>query len=102
MSLLQESVDTVTKWTKENNMIINASKSTEMVICFCKDEHHVENIPRTKIEDLPIERVSHRKVLGVTSSNYLSWNAHVVSIVNQAGRRLYMLFQLKKGTGLSI
>ncbi len=96
VSLLQESVDIVSKWIKQNNMIINASKTKEMVICFCKDEHHIENIPRIRIEDIPIERVSHTKVFGVTLSNNLSWNAHVDSIVNKAGKRMYMLFQLKR------
>ncbi len=67
-----------------------------MVICFCKDEHHIENIPRIRIEDIPIERVSHTKILGVTLSNNFSWNAHVDSIINQASKMRYMLFQIKK------
>ncbi len=94
-SLLQESVHIISKWTKENNMVINASKTKETVICFCKDEHHVENIPRIRIEDIPIERVSHTKVLHVMLSNNLSWNVYFDSIVSKAGKRLYMLFQLK-------
>ncbi len=69
VSVLQESVDIVSKSTRENIMTINAGKTKEMVICFCNDEHHVENIPKTKIEDIPIARVSHTKVLGVTSNN---------------------------------
>ena len=93
VSLLQ---DIASKCTKENNMINNASKTKEVVICFCKDEHHIGNIPRIRIEEIPIERVSHTKVLGITLSNNLSWNAHVDSIANKAGKRLYMLFQLKR------
>ncbi len=48
-------------------MIINVSKTKEKkwFICFCKDEHHVENVARMRIEDIPIERVSRTKVLGV-------------------------------------
>ena len=72
-----------------------------MVICFCKDAHHVENIPTIRIVDFRIERVSHTKVLGVTLSNNLSWNAHVNSIVNKAGKRLYVVSD-EKGRGLLV
>ncbi len=67
--------------------------------CFCKDEHHVENIPRIRIEDIPIERVSHTKLKVLSSvrlSDNLSRNAHVDSIVHKAGKRLCILLKLEK------
>ena len=36
------------------------------------------------------------KLLGVTISHDLSWNKHVENIVKKAGKRLYMLYQLKR------
>ncbi len=47
-----------------------------MVVRFCTYENHVDNIPRMRIEEIPIEQVSNTKVLCVTLSNNLSWNAH--------------------------
>ncbi len=52
-------------------MILNASKTKEMAICFCKDEHRAENIQRIKVEDIRVERLFHIKVLGVTLSNII-------------------------------
>ena len=42
-----------------------------------------------------IERVSEAKVLGVTISFDLSWNAHVDEIISKARKRVYMIYQLK-------
>ena len=36
-------------------------------------------------------------MLCVTVSNDLTWNIHVDNIVSKAGKRLYMLYQLKRG-----
>ncbi|KAK2188935.1 hypothetical protein NP493_119g04018 [Ridgeia piscesae] len=38
----------------------------------------------------------HAKLLGVTISQDLTWNKHVDNIVKKAGKRLYLLYQLKR------
>ena len=43
-----------------------------------------------------IEKVSQAKVLGVTISSDLSWNAHVDEIMSKARKRVYMIYQLKR------
>ena len=43
-----------------------------------------------------IERVSQAKVIGVTISYDLSWNAHVDEIISKARKRMYMIYQLKR------
>ena len=43
-----------------------------------------------------LERVEHAKMLGVTISNNLTWSKHVDNIVSKAGKRVYMLYQLKR------
>ena len=55
---------------------INARKTKEMIICFCRNDNHVASIPRIVLDDNDIERVTQAKVLGVTLSSD-SWNAHV-------------------------
>ena len=52
-------------------------------------------IPNINIIDIDVEQVDHAKLLGVTLSLDLSWNKHVENIVKKAGKRLYMLHQLK-------
>ena len=45
---------------------------------------------------MDVEQVDHAKLFGVTISHDLSWNKHVENIVKKAGKRLYMLYQLKR------
>ena len=40
--------------------------------------------------------MSQAKVLGVTISSELSWNAHVDEIISKARKRGYMIYQLKR------
>ncbi len=87
-SNIQESVDIAINWSEENDMCINSDKTKEMLVCFVRPNLHVNG-------DI-IERVSASKVLGVIVSDDLSWSAHVESIVTKVGKRLYVLYQLKR------
>ena len=40
--------------------------------------------------------IAYAKMLGVTISNNLTWSKHVDNIVSKAGKRVYMLYQLKR------
>ena len=48
------------------------------------------------IGEQELARVEHAKMLGVTISNNLTWSKHVDNIVSKAGKRVYMLYQLKR------
>ena len=64
--MLQESVDAITDWSRRNDMRINARKTKEMIICFCRNDNHVASIPRIVLDDNDIERVTQVKVLECT------------------------------------
>ena len=56
---------------------------------------------RSTVQGLTIEgnetdNVQYAKFLGVTISSDLKWNKHVENIVAKAGKRVYMLYQLKR------
>ena len=95
VSLMQESVDIASKWTEENYMKLNNEKSKEMIISFDKNCNFRHTIPNIKIDAIDVEQVDHAKLLGVTISHDLSRNKHVENIVKKAGKRLYMMYQLK-------
>ena len=79
--MLQEYADIITEWSRNNDMRINATKTKEMSICFGRNDNHVASIPRIVIDNNDIARVTQAKVLGVTFSSDLNWNAHVDTIV---------------------
>ena len=58
-------------------MRVNATKTKEMVICFCRNDNHVASIPRIVIYNNDIARVTQAKVLGVTLSSDLKMKLKV-------------------------
>ena len=96
MAILQESADIITDWSRHNDMRINATTTTEMIICFCRNDNHVASIPRIVIDNNDIERVTQYKVLGVTLSSDLSWNAYVDMVVSKVRKPVFTIYQLKR------
>ena len=90
--LIQKSVDIAARWTEQNDMKINSEKSKQIIISFAQDSNFRSIIPNVKIDGRDIAQVCHAKLLGVTISQDLTWNKHV----KKAGKRLYMLYQLKR------
>ena len=95
-SVLQHSVDIAARWTLHNDMKINSDKSKEMLISFMQDPDLRSTVQRLIIDGNEIDDVKYAKLLGVTISSDLTWNKHVENIVAKAGKRVYMLYQLKR------
>ena len=93
---IQESVDMVDIWTNQNDMRLNSEKCKEMIIDFSRNYSLTSGIQNVTIGEQVLERVEHAKMLGVTISNNLTWSKHVDNIVSKAGKRVYMLYQLKR------
>ena len=63
-----------------------------MIISFSHGDLGNE-VPNILIDGKVVERV---KLLGITLSNDLTWKRHVDNIVKKAGKKIYMIYQLKR------
>ena len=78
---LQESANNISQWCMVNKMKINTNKTKEIAINFARSSDH---IPTLEIN-------GQAKLLGVTISNDLSWEAHINAITAKASQRLFFL-----------
>ena len=61
-----------------------------------QDPDFRSTVPRLIIDGNEIDNVQYATLLGVIISSDLTWNKHVENIVAKAGKRVYMLCQLKR------
>ena len=74
-------------------MILNESKTKEMLIHFGKTKAD-DKVQPVKLNNVPIERVTSYKLLGVMFQNNLSWDAHVQFILTKVNKRFYCIRSL--------
>ena len=80
-------------WCGDHNLILNTSKTKEMIIDFRRTgclSHSPLLIGKEEVE-----RVSSFKFLGVTVADNLSWTTNTTSAVKKAQQRLFYLRKLK-------
>lgn len=92
-SVMQQSVNEISAWSKDNNLNPNPTKTKEMIIKFTQSELQLNPI---LLNDLEIERVDKSKLLGIIINNKLTWNDHVEYIYTKACKRLYFLTMLRR------
>ena len=90
---LQEAADAAYLWTIQNGLNINKRKTKELVIDFSKTR---TNFPTIRIDRTDTQRVTEAKILGITITSNLTWDVHVDEITRKAGKRLFLLLQLKR------
>ena len=89
---LEDEFENVKKWSHDNKLTINKSKTKEII--FWKNGR-VNN--KCTIPLIPcIERVDQTKLLGVILTTRLSWSAHIDCLIKQITQRFYLLNQLKR------
>ena len=75
---IQEVVNELEKWTKDNSMKLNPSKCVVMNVQFMRNQ---TTVPKVKIGDLEISEVQLVKLLGVFVQEDLKWSYHVTEMV---------------------
>ncbi len=92
-SQLQEATSEGVQWSDDNLMDVNCDKTKELLACFARK---VPDIPCITIKGKPIERVTKTKLLGVTISSDLTWDAHITELHSKGSQRLYFLRLLQR------
>ena len=93
---LEEEYIHIQRWADCNKLLINTSKTTEIVFKRLSLRQYVPHPPLTHIE-----QVDHVKLLGVFFTPTLITSTHINSIIAVMNQRLYLLNQLQK-QGLNI
>ncbi|KAK0146238.1 RNA-directed DNA polymerase from mobile element jockey [Merluccius polli] len=81
-------------WCADNNLLLNTSKTKELIVDFRKEKGETHN--PIQINGMAVERVSSFKFLGTHISENLTWAINTSSLVKKANQRLFFLRTLKK------
>ncbi|KAK1792146.1 hypothetical protein P4O66_001920 [Electrophorus voltai] len=88
-----EEIKHLENWCQENNLLLNVSKTKELIVdCSKKQERHYQPV---RISGTTVERVDSFRYLGVHISQDLSWSHHTNSLAKKALQRLYHLRRLR-------
>ena len=93
VSKAQNIVDRVIQWSDENRVQLHPDKCKELRITFSKNPSVLDPLI---VDGKEVETVDNVKLLGVTMSSNLTWNAHIEEVIEKANKRLYFLVQLKR------
>ena len=86
-------VDTLVSWCSDNSLLLNTSKTKEIIVDFRKTR--LDAVPLI-INGNPIEIVHSFKLLGSTLSYDMKWEVNIDSIAKKAHQRIYFLRRLKQ------
>ena len=87
-------VEDLTRWCQVNNLLLNVSKTKELIVDFGKKQGR--NYAPLNINGSSVERVDSFKYLGVHITEGLTWGLHTDSVVRKARQRLFHLRRLRK------
>jgi hypothetical protein len=91
-STIQNDVDDLINQSEANKFQMNERKCKELQIGFSKLTNQFEPI---KIHNTPLEVVKSTKILGLTLSDDLKWNEHVLQIV-KSSKKTVLFSPIKK------
>ena len=93
---IQVAVDELVRQAETDKFQLNETKCKELQISFSRSADSFEAVT---INNKPIEVVTSVKLLSLTISNNLKWDAHIENVIKKGSSRLYLLGQLKRAKG---
>ena len=93
-SAYREEVQHLAAWCANNNLVLNPSKSKELIVDFRKAKAGIQT--PIHINGAEVERVTSFKLLGVHISQDLSWSLNTSTLIKKAQHCLFFLRKLKK------
>ncbi|KAI3362829.1 hypothetical protein L3Q82_001663 [Scortum barcoo] len=88
-------VEHLATWCADNNLLLNTSKTKELIVDFRKVKRETHDDP-IHINGMAVECVSSFRFLGIHISENLSLTANTSSLIKKAHQRLFFLRTLKK------
>ena len=88
----REEVRDLDMWCQDNNLSLNVTKTTEMIVDYRK--RRTEHTPIV-INRAEVELVESFKFLGVHITNKLTWSKHTKTVVKRARQNPFPLRRLK-------
>ena len=84
----QQWLTEINKWTEENKILLNESKTKTMVFNFTRD---YQFSTRLKLKGQTVENIKSTKLLGTIISDDLKWNLNTNSIIRKANTSMEIL-----------
>ena len=91
-TLYRSEIQHVSEWCKENHLLLNTSKTKELIIDF---RHRSQCQYPVFIDGINVEITDTYKYLGVIIDNRLKWEDNTTSIYTKGQQRLYFLRKLR-------
>ena len=76
--------DELIEWSRKNRVVLNPDKCKELRISFSRNPEAFDSV---SIDDKEIEVVNSAKLLGITISDNLTWNAHINKLVKKTNKK---------------
>ena len=92
-SIFTELSSALTNWVSHNELLLNTKKTNFMIFTRKRTLDYNSFMPT--INNIPIERKSVAKFLGVLVDDKLSWSQHIAAIKSKMSRYIGILFKLK-------
>ena len=85
-------VESFSGWTKNNCLLLNTTKTKELVVDFRRSKTPCQSVC---IDGEEIETVQTCKYMGVLLDNKLEWSANIEAVYRRGQSRLFFLRQLR-------
>ena len=92
---MQDSLNQVSSWCNNNDMVINPTKTKSMTIA-TRRKHQL--LPLTfdlVLNGAKIDQVSEHRLLGITIDNKLRWDSYTNIVCKTVSRLVFLLSKLK-------